>query len=181
MSKVSFSNMKLKTKADKKIFKFNDEEIEIITYLPIERKYDFVNITLQKSFEEGIYNPLKLDMYFHLHLVYLYSNITFTEKQKENEGKLYDILKTNGFLEEFLSNIPEDEYTELRDFVNEQIQSEYEYKRSFSYTINKIISDLPTKAQAAASIVDNFDKEKFREVINFAQAANGGRPIIGTK
>ena len=30
---------------------------------------------------------------------------------------------------------------------------------------------------AAAKIVDEFDPEKFQQVIDFATAANGGRPI----
>ena len=34
-----------------------------------------------------------------------------------------------------------------------------------------------TLDKAAAKIVDEFDPEKFQKVIDFATAANGGRPI----
>ena len=90
--KVSYANLKLKTKDEIKTFNFNNTEIEVKQYLPIEDKYDLVMITLQKAEENGIYNALKLDMYFHLHLVYMYTNLSFTEKQKENEMKIYDTL-----------------------------------------------------------------------------------------
>ena len=80
--KVSYANLKLKTKYEIKTFNFNNTEIEVKQYLPIEDKYDLVMITLQKAEENGIYNALKLDMYIHLHLVYMYTNLSFIEKQK---------------------------------------------------------------------------------------------------
>ena len=43
--------------------------------------------------------------------------------------------------------------------------------------LTKVIQDLPKNAEAAAKIVDEFDPEKFQQVIDFATAANGGRPI----
>ena len=63
-------------------------------------------VTLQKSLEEGVYNPVKKDMYFHLYLVYMYTDITFTEKQREDESKLYDVLESNGLIPAVLKNIP---------------------------------------------------------------------------
>ena len=48
---------------------------------------------------------------------------------------------------------------------------------STSSMIQSIINDLPKNAQAAANIVDNFDESKYQAVIDFAKAANGGRPI----
>ena len=110
MGKVSYANMKLKVKNNVKTFKFQDNDIEVIQYLSSEDKYSLINITLQKSLEDGFYNPLKLDVYFHLHLVYMYTDISFTEKQKEDEFKIFDTLKNNGFIDLMLENIPEDEY-----------------------------------------------------------------------
>jgi hypothetical protein len=134
-------------------------------------------ITLQNALEEGIYNPLRLDMYFHLFLVYMYTNINFTEKQRENELKLYDALKSNGILDEVLANIPEQEYATLFEFLNEMVTVKTEYGKSVVSLVQSLIHDLPTQAQAAKEILDNFDKNKFEEVINFAKAANGGRDI----
>ena len=52
-----------------------------------------------------------------------------------------------------------------------------EYKRSVSGIIQNIITDLPKQAEAMQDIIDNFDKEKYQNVLNFAKAANGGREI----
>jgi hypothetical protein len=48
---------------------------------------------------------------------------------------------------------------------------------SVGATINKLINDLPKNAEAAAKIVENFDPQKYKEVVDFARYANGGRDI----
>ena len=64
MSKVSYANLKLKVDTSVDTFDFNNQTIEVLKYLPIEDKYDLIMITLQKAEEDGIYNDIKLDMYF---------------------------------------------------------------------------------------------------------------------
>ena len=117
MAKVSYANLKLKTNQEVKKFEFNGQEIEVLQYLPTEDKYDLIMTTLQKSEEDGIYNDMKLDVYFHLHLVYMYTNLSFTDKQRENETKIYDTLKSNGFIDNLLINIPEYEYHTLQYYI----------------------------------------------------------------
>lgn len=48
-------------------------------------------ITLQQAEENGVYNPMLLEQRFNLNLVYMYTNITFTEKQKEDESKFMTV------------------------------------------------------------------------------------------
>ena len=105
------------------------------------------------------------------------SNITFTEKQKESEEKLYDTLSSNHIIDRIIANIPEEEYNLLQEYIAEIISTKMEYNTSAASLINKFINDLPKNAEAALSIVDNFDPEKFEMVKEFAEAANGGRPL----
>ncbi|MGN0992899.1 MAG: hypothetical protein ACI4PE_03170 [Bacilli bacterium] len=177
MAKVSYANLKLKVDNSVTKIKFNDNEIELLNYLPIEDKYDLVMITLQNSKENGIYNPIKIDMYFHLYLIYMYTNLSFTDKQREDESKLYDCLKSNGLISLILENIKEEEYNDLITFLEEQIENEMKYTTTAASVLNKFVNDLPAQAEAALKIVDNFDPEKFSAVKNFAEAANGNRPI----
>ena len=176
-NKVSYANLKLKVDNSIKTFDFNGNQIEVLQYLPIEDKYDLIMITLQKAKENGIYNDLKLDMYFALHIVYMYTNLSFTDKQKENEPKIYDTLKSNGFFDKLLPIIPESEYDYLIDCMKQIMRNELQYNTTAAAIIKNLISDLPTNAAAAAQIVDNFDPEKYQAVIDFATAANGNRPI----
>lgn len=110
---ISYANMKLKPITSTHKIEWNGNEIEVLDYLPIEDKYDLIMITLQKSLENGYYNPIKIDEFFHLHLIYMYTNINFTDKQKEDENKLYDSLKSNGLIDAFITQFDESEYNEL--------------------------------------------------------------------
>lgn len=175
MGKVSYANMKLKVKNEIKTFNFQENEIEVIQYLPIEDKYSLIMSTLAKSEEHGIYNPLKIDMYFNLHIIYSYTNISFTEKQKENEEKIYDMLFSNGIIDNIINLIPEEEYSSLLRFMEEIIDADMKYHTTAASVISKLIDDLPVNAQSAMNIVDNFDKTKFEEVIKFAQAVNNNK------
>lgn len=174
---ISYANMKLKPVTTTHKFEWNGNEIEVLDYLPIEDKYDLIMITLQKSLEDGYYNPIKIDEFFHLHLIYMYTNINFTEKQKEDEHKLYDSLKSNGLIDAFIEQMNEFDYNELFNILDDTKREITEYKRSISGLIQSFINDLPKQAEVMQKIVDNFDAEKYQNVINFAKAANGGREI----
>ena len=177
MAKVSYANMKLKINESVKEVQLGETKIEVKQYLPVEEKYSFLNIVLQNSLENDIYHPVKVDMYFHLYLVYLYTNINFTDKQKEDESKLFDALLTNGIIDGVITTMPEAEYNMLVNLLNQMIEKNEKYKTTFAGMVGKFINDLPAQADAAMKIVENFDPNKFQEVIAFAQAANGGRPI----
>lgn len=177
MGKVTYSSLKLKTKEEIEEINFGDSKIEVQQYLPIQDKIDLIDITLQKAKEDRLYNPIKVDMFFHLHLIYLYTNITFTDKQREDEYKLYDNLQSNGIINQVIAAIPENEYNELLNMTNEKIKNELTYSTTAAALVAKLIDDLPANAEAAQNILNNFDPNKYQEVLNFAKAANGGRDI----
>lgn len=177
MAKVSYANLKLKTNKEVKTFKFGEHEIEVLQYLPIEDKYDLIMIALQGAEEDGIYNPVKVQLYFELYVVYMYSNISFTDKQKENEPKLYDTLASNGIIAAILELIPDEEYNELMTYMKELIQVKTTFNNSAAGLVNQVLVDLPKNAEKAAEVLNSFNIEDYKEVIEFAKAANGGRPV----
>lgn len=179
MAKVSFANLKLKVEKDIKTIDFNNTQIEVLQYLPISDKKDLIDITLQKAEENGLYDPIQVDMYFHLHIVYMYSNLSFTDKQKEDEFKLYDMLESNGLIAAILKGMDEHEYSILYTWLEDKQKKIMKYKNTAGAVLQSVINDLPRSAQAAAEIVEHFDPNKYQEVINFATAANGGRPVMG--
>ena len=175
--KVSYANMKLKTNTTVNTFEFCGQKIEVLKYLPAADKYDLLMITLQKSLEGNIYNEFKLNLFFELNLVYMYTNISFTEKQREDEFKLYDTLRSNGFFELFYEALDDKEYEELFDQIAELKTTMEKSKSSIAGVISNIIEDLPANAEAAAKIVEDFDPSQFQAVVDFARYANGGRDI----
>ena len=181
MAKIDYKSLKLMRLVDKDTFSWGGQEIEVIKYLPVEARYDIVMITLQKAYEDGIYNPIKLDLFFHLNLVYIYTDIQFSDEERENESKLYDEMKSTGFLDEFLKNINPDDYREIQEDIEDISYLIMKYRTSAASVLRNFIDDLPANAEAAQKIVENFDPEKYSAVVDFAKAANGGRSITTNK
>lgn len=177
MAKVTYASLKLKTNTDVITVDYNGTKIEIQKYLPVAEKYDLISVTLQKALEDAVYNPLKVDMFFHLHLVYMYTNITFTDKQREDETKLYDTLYSNGLIDLVLENIDELEYETLSTYLQDTIDQDLTYKTTVAYLLNSFLVDMPAKIENIQNMMNQIDKEKFTDAINFAKALNGGRDI----
>lgn len=171
MANVSFNNLKLSANKEVKIAEFNNTKIEVLQYLPIEDKNDLIQITMQKSFMDGYFNEILLDAYFHLNIIYLYTNLNITEKQREDELKLYDKIYSSGLMAAILKQLPEDEYKYLYDVLQEQVDNFLKYKNSAAAVMQSFIQDLPANAAAAADIVNNWDADKFQSVQDMVQLA----------
>ena len=107
----------------------------------------------------------------------MYSSLTFTDKQREDESKLYDTLVSNGLMDLIIDAIPENEYAILYSYLDEQETNILTYKNTFGGAVTEIIENLPLRAEEMQTIVNTFDPEKFQNVLDFAKAANGGREI----
>lgn len=174
MAKITYASLKLKKDTSTKTINLEDgKTLEILQYLPFEEKRDLIDIVLQKSEDGGQYNPLYTDMYFHLFLVYAYTNITFTEKQKEKEEELYDVLHSSGLLGKILECIPQEEYDYLLSYLEESLEKKEYYASSFVGGLLKFIEELPKKTTEAGEIAQGFNPEDFKEVFNFVKAING--------
>jgi hypothetical protein len=169
MAKVSFTTLKLKVNDNTTVIKVGDKEIEVAQYLSAEDKYDLIMITLQQCKENGIYNSFKKEIFFNLNLVYMYTNLSFTDKQKEDYLKLYDILESNGIFNEVIGAMAENEYENLITWMEEVQMDLMNYDNSFAGVANNLLNAFPQSAQATADIVNNFDPEKFENVMNFAK------------
>ncbi len=161
-------------------FKVGEEEkeVEVKQYLSVNDKIDLVQIALQQSQEDGIYNEILLDMYFNLYLAVFYTDIEFDkEKLQENTMEIYDDLKSCGLLDMIISAIPEEEYHDLFDFLTTQREANLNYKKTAAYLITELFNNLPEQMEQTAQILNTFDPEKFQAVKSFAEAANGNRDI----
>lgn len=146
MAKLSFSKLGLnKTKIQEiKEVVYNEQNIEIKQYLDTETKFEMMNYIVNNtinSSENSFKNSMHLEIYTNLAIVFYYSNINFTEKQKEEILKLYDLLESNGFFDFIISHIPETEYNFIITNVEELLNSFYNYKNSALGIIETISQD----------------------------------------
>ena len=144
MAKISFSKLGLnKDSIQPKILNWNDTDIEIKQYLPIQEKLELLSRVINYATEESnkIYNPGQLSLFFKLEVIYTYTNISFTEKQKENFTKTFDLLESSGFMNEVFNNIPESEIDTLTEWLIQSSRSVYRYTNSARAILESLQTD----------------------------------------
>lgn len=131
MANVTFSKLGLKKKEEVKKIIFNEQEIEIKQYLPIQDKLNVIFNAISKTEDENrFFNPVKLECYCTLEIIYAYTNIKFTDKQLEDEGKLFDLMEENDLINLIFSAIPEDETDFIMDSCERAAEAIYTYNNS---------------------------------------------------
>ena len=180
MENVSFGDLKLVVDRTTNSFDFNGTTIEVLKYLPIEDKKDLIQVAMQKSWENGLYNDILLEVYFHLNIVYLYTNLDFSGGYRDDEFELYDQLQCNGLMDQILAAMDADEYEQLYNSLEKAVADNMMYKNSAAAVLQSVINDLPASAAAAAEIVNNWDSSKFQTVqdmVNLARQTGMNPPI----
>ena len=177
MAKISFANLKLKVDDTVQTVKCGDAEIEVLQYLPIADKTDLISITVQQAMENGVIHPVRLEQYFYLNIMYLYTNFNFTDKQKEDPDKLYDMLESNGIIDAVTGTMNQDEISDLYEYLEDYLENYQKSRANLASAVYKVLEDLPGTIEMAKEFLKDFDPSQFKEVIAFAQGANANRPI----
>lgn len=147
MAKIPFSKLDLKLNAtEQTIHKANskgeDISFEVKTYLPVKEKMELVsNIINQSTDDNGFYNPMRVKLYTTLEVVYAYTNLTFTAKQKEDPFKLYDLLVSTGIYNEITSHICESDLEDLQASILDTITNIYAYRNSIMGILENVSAD----------------------------------------
>ena len=142
MSKVSFTKLGLKRQENIKVATFGENEIEVKQYLPINEKLELVEFVLNNSADQNNFaNPLKVEVFTNLAILYYYTNITFTDKQKEDAPKLFDLVEENRLIETVIAAMDETEYEIITSAISETIDAYYNYKASAYGVMEMIATD----------------------------------------
>ena len=142
MAKIAFTKFGLKKNDNIKIVNINGLDIEIKQYLPVDEKLVLISKVLSKAADENNFsNPIKLDVFTKLEILFAYTNISFTEKQKEDSIKLFDLLEGNGIFNIIVKNIPELEYNCIVNGVKECGEAVYTYRNSILGILDTISTD----------------------------------------
>lgn len=174
MGLINFKDIDFKKSIDNenKVIDFNGAQIQIVNYLPINEKYDLIMITLQKAFEGNIYNPIKVDMYFKLHLIYMYTNILFNEEDRADETGLFDLLTKSGLIDAVITAIDENELEELESVLSMVEGRLAVYNNSISGFLTNTIDVLKEKLEKGMDMLKGFDAEKLQELLKNPQIAS---------
>lgn len=143
MAKIAFTKLGLGKNQEVKTFVWNDQTIEVKQYLPINEVIELVStvINLSHDMDSNFSNPIKVELYTTLNVLFNYTNINFTEKQKEDAFKLYDLVIGSGLYQEIINLIPEDEYKRLNKAIKEGITAIYAYQNSIVGLLDTVSTD----------------------------------------
>ena len=170
MAKIPFSKLGVKVETDAAHLPWGDYSIEVNKYLPMGEKTEMISkIINQSSDNNGYYNPLKVKVYLTLEVLYRYTNLSFTDKQKENELKLYDMVISSGLFDKVIALIPEAEWQELQNVTWDTISNIYEYKNSamgILETINSDYKNLSLDVENIQNAVSDADMEFLKNVLD---------------
>ena len=153
--KPTFAKMGLKINSDVKTIVIGEQEIEVKQYLPVNDKLILIGKVINTAADENNFsNPIKLDIFTCLEIVFAYTNISFTDKQKEDLVKLYDILESNHIFDQVIEAIPKSEYKQIIEGVQDCSDAIYTYKNSLMGILEMVGQDYSQL---------NFDAEAIRE------------------
>lgn len=142
MAKIGFTKLSLKRKNEVKTITINNNQIEIKQYLPVNEKLDLIARVINGAHDQNNFpNPIKIEVIGTLEMIMAYTNISFTERQKEDIPKLYDLLEENGVIKDIISQIPEDEYNFIIDGINKTVDAVYTYNNSVLGILEAVSKD----------------------------------------
>lgn len=171
MAKVPFTKLGLTKNSEVNTFQWKDQTIEVKKYLPISDKLELIAAVINQSQDSNNFmNPAKVQVFFALEVVFRYTNINFTEKQKEDIPKLYDLLTNSGFIAKVIDTMDNEEYNDLAKWVWESCDNVYKYRNSvygILDAISKDYSELDLDAsKIAAEIGDPNSLQLIKEVLS---------------
>ena len=142
MAKVSLTKLGLKVNQDIKNIEFNEQIIEVKQYLPINEKLELISSVINSAADENNFsNPVKENAFLTREILYHYTNINFTDKQKEDPVKLYDLVVSSGLVNKVTDLIPEEELDEVINGVAQSVKAIYTYRNSVLGILESISKD----------------------------------------
>lgn len=147
MAKVPFSKLDVKinnSSCSQSYYTTKGEEIfyEVKYYLPVKEKIEMITRIINQSLDDnGFYNPIRVQLFTVLEVVYSYTNLTFTAKQKEDPFKLYDLLVSSGIFKDVINCIYEEDWEKIQESIISTIENIYKFKNSALGIVEAIAVD----------------------------------------
>jgi hypothetical protein len=148
----------------------NGNTISVLQYLPITDKHELIETTINNTVINGVCDYVKLHALYRLYIVCLYTDIDLDEEDMENSFGVYDILESNGVIDEVMAHMDPNELALIDSMLHDALESTIGYQKSFAGTLTTFSKDLPTMVQQLQDFSKNLDLSQFQQVIDIANA-----------
>ena len=166
MAKLEDFNLKLNKAL--KVIKIGGKDVAVKQYLSAEDKNAILEIAMQQSDQGTILNTFALDAIFHTYLVLKYTDIAVDLEQFENILELYDLFESNGVINAVVSAIPPEEYTSLKEYLEEMVQSYLTYRNSARALVEQFSFFAPAAVEKLQEVSENVDIDKLKQIVQLA-------------
>ena len=168
MAKAYFGKLDLTKNTDVKTFTWNEQVIEVKQYLPIQEKTNLIVKILNEAIDEKVryYLPWRLEVFFTINLFFAYTNISITDKQIEDAGKVYDMLISSGIYDEFINNMNSKEFS----FINHQIHNVTDKIDAYTNSVYGILDNMNEEygdiSEGAKQLLNDLSESKDIELVS---------------
>lgn len=166
MAKLSFTKLNAKLDTGFENLIIDDQNIEIKHYLPISKKMEIVNEIVNKSVAKNpnYYNPGEIEVDQVLAIIENYTNLSFTDKQKEEYTKTYDLLVSSGIAKKIICRINDEELNVIELLLTQSLKNVYKYNNSI-FSFIQMMSQTNTGVQELQKLFSNNDLSWLKEVM----------------
>ena len=170
MAKLAFSKLGLKNNNQVVNINYNEQIIEVKQYISVNDKLKLISNIINNTVDEHSFcNPVKVKVYLLIGVVENYTNISFTEKQKEDIVKLYDLIQSNGLFDKILEAIPAEEFNDLLNSTWDSVDAIYTYRNSIMGILDNVSNDydnVNVDVNKTIEQIKNLDHSFLSEVMN---------------
>ena len=165
--KVGLTKLGLKKNTNLISLEWNGQVIEIKEYLPIEDKIGVIERIVNQSLDDNNFaNPARIMINTTLEIMFAYTNINFTDKQKEDRLGLYDLLVSSGLWAQVEDRLTESgELKIIIKTTNDVIDEIYKYKNSAMGILQVISEDYSNLDLDAEKIRDKLGNKENMEFL----------------
>lgn len=168
MAKAYFGKLDLSKNTDIKTFTWNEQVIEVKQYLSIQDKINLIVKILNEAIDDKVryYLPWRLEVFFTVNLFFAYTNVSITDKQIEDMGKVYDMLISSGIYSEFINNMDTKEYS----FINHQIHNVIDKMDAYANSVYGILDSMNEEygdiSEGAKQLLNDLSESKDIELVS---------------
>lgn len=175
---MKFNELQIKKiEPEKNVITVNEQNVTVYDIIPAQEQFNLVMATVDKSKQNGIYNPYLVELYLTIYIVSEHTDIEFEADDWNDPLALYDKIKNSGLFDAVVAHIPKETIENYLNFIDRVIEAKEKTDLSIVATINNYLEEFPKLMEQASDIVNNFDPDKYQNLVNIAETVNGNRPI----
>ena len=167
MGRPTYAKLKLTSNISPKELEWGEQKIEVKQYLSIQDKLKMITEILSLAADENrFYNVGKINVFKTIKIIEYYTNLSITDKQKEDFVKMYDELMVSDFFNAIETLIPDIELNEINDILYDTVEQIYKYQNSAYAIVESISQDYTNLDLDISNLTSKLENKEGLDFLN---------------